>query len=276
MIKNKILLLVLVINSSAFCQEGTLCPKTEKFFKGLTVVKRTEWGARVPITKENITEADKIKGAGPITEYSDYGLKGAPAYTRVILHNTAMMYEDKNTYGTQPKGCGNKQAKYIQDYEMDEHDIKADTGYNFFIDRCGTIYEGRSLSYFPSHTGSTVEENKKEDLTLDPDYGSIGVALIDHSNEPLTIQQIEAAEKLITFTINCYDVNKVITHAEVKSQLEDGTLLGQKLTLESYSVVDPKVCPGSGTIDQIITIRKYFNDNFSIPFDEDAYRKLFQ
>jgi hypothetical protein len=35
------------------------------------------------------------------------------------------------------------------------------------------------------------------------------------------------------------------------------------------------VCPGKGTMDQIIEIRTYFKNNNLIPFDEVAYKKLF-
>lgn len=269
--KYLVLLLLFISSALALCQEEEqFCIQTGKTVKRPHIVKRAEWGARDAITKQNITETDKVKGRGPITEYSDYGLT-VSHYTRVILHNTAMMYDTDNT---DAMGCGNKQAKYIQDYEMDDGDIKADIGYNFLIDRCGTIYEGRELSYFPSHAGATVEETTKNDLTLDPDYSSIGVAFIGHSDEALTTEQIEAAKTLIKFDIDCYAINKIITHTEVKLGLEDGTLLGQKLTPKGdYSA---SVCPGSGTIDQIVTIRNYFKDSFNIPFNEDAYRKLFQ
>ena len=198
--KTIFVLLFLFINSTlALCkEEKQFCSKVEKKIKMPHIVKRTDWGARAAVTNENITPADIAVGRGPISEYINHGVALTPNYMRVILHNTAMMYEDKNTDNIDPKGCGNKQAKYIQDYEMDDDDIKADIGYNFLIDRCGTIYEGRLLSYFPSHAGTTIEEIAQLDIAMDPDFGSIGIAFVGHSNEPLTTQQIEAAEKLIT------------------------------------------------------------------------------
>jgi len=236
------------------------------------IIKRADWGARPVITKETITEEDKLKGAGPITEYSDYGITNID-YSRFILHNTNMMYEDKHVDNTEPRGCGSKQAKYIQDYEMDEGDVKADIGYNFVIDRCGNIYEGRSLSYVPSHSGATVEAIAQNDLTKDPDYGSIGIALISHSDEDLASEQVDAVKLLIIYYMSIYKIDKIITHAEVKPQLEDGSLLGTKLTPKGdYSAL---VCPGKGTVNSILNIRSYFKDNFSIPFEESEYLKLF-
>ena len=261
-----------MFSSFVFAQEGFLCPRTGEILKVPSIVKRADWGARATITKQNITVADTEKGAGPVTEYADYGITDVK-YSRVILHNSNMMYEDKNNDNKEAKGCGARQAKYIQDYEMDAGTIKADMGYNFVIDRCGVIYEGRSLSYFPSHAGATSESVAQSNLFIDPDYGSIGVLFINHFNESLTLEQVEAVKQLIEFGIRCYEVNNILTHAEVKIQLEDGTLLGQKLTpLGKY---DAQVCPGKGPVEEIITIRKYFKDNYNIPFDEDSFRKLF-
>lgn len=236
------------------------------------IIKRAEWGARPVITKETITEEDKLKGAGPVTEYSDYGITIVD-YSRFVLHNTNMMYEDKYNDNTDTRGCGVKQAKYIQDYEMDDGDVKADIGYNFVIDRCGNIYEGRSLSYFPSHSGATVESVEQGDITKDPDYGSIGIALISHSDEDLTSEQIDSVKILIIYYMSIYKIDKIITHTEVKCQLEDGSLLGTKLTPKGdYSAF---VCPGKGTVNSMLSIRNYFKETFDIPFEESEYLELF-
>lgn len=252
--------LFLVNSSFLFAQQDQNTPK---------IITREEWGARPAITKETITEADKLKGAGPITEYSDYGIQ-MPSYKRVIIHNVNMMYEDDKDI----KGCGIEQARYLQNYEMDDGDIKADLGYNFIIDRCGNIYEGRSLYYFPSHAGATVEAVTRRDLTKDPDYGSIGVAFIGYSTSSFTAEQVGSAKLLIKYLIECYGINKILTHAEVKTQLEDGSLLDEKLTPKS--VYNAMVNPGHGPVCEIIEIRNYFRDNFSIPFDEEQYLMLFE
>jgi len=257
----KYFIFLFLLNSSfLFAQQDQNIPK---------IITRAEWGARPVITKETITEADKLKGAGPITDYSDYGIQ-IPPYKRVILHNVNMMYED----GKDIKGCGVEQAQYLQNYEMDDGDVKADLGYNFIIDRCGNIYEGRSLNYFPSHAGATVEAVTRHDLTKDPDYGSIGIAFIGYSESSFTVEQVNSAKLLIKYLIECYGINKILTHAEVKTQLEDGTLLGEKLTPKS--IYDAERNPGKETVDEIIEIRTYFRDNFSIPFDEEQYLMLFE
>ena len=247
------LFFILVNTTVVLCQEAP------------HIIKRVEWGARNAVTETNITSEDIAKTIKPITTYSFYGSTVVPDYTRVILHSTNTLYNST--------GCGAMEARYAQYHEMNDGKFKADIGYNFLIDRCGNIYEGRDLVYFPSHAGATVEAGVQRNLSKDPDYGSIGVAFIGCPEFPLTFEQVEAAKKLISFYITHYCVNEVLTRPEVKLKLEDGTLLGEKLTPKGN--YDAYVNPGAGTMEGIISIRNYFRNNFSIPFDEDAYRSLF-
>jgi len=240
------------------------------------IVDRATWGARSP----RLTISDVFKAQGgyeAMSQYPDYGHE----YQRVILHVTDMVYEDKFADNTDSWGCGPKQATYIQNNHMDTNKW-ADIGYNFLIDRCGNVYAGRPLVYVSSHAGETMNADgtSNTDVKKDPDYGSLGIAFIGRASELLTTAQVKAVEKLIAFHINCYNINKIVAHTEVKKQLEDGTFFvkpgeapGPKLIPKGrYDATD---CPGKGTMKDIIAIRRYFNKNYSISFDEDAYKKLF-
>jgi len=270
-IMKKIFLMFLLFNvffSFCYAQKTIICSTTGKQATLPAIISRADWGARGPVTKANITQAQKDKGITPIVKYSDYkDAKGTslekPNYTKIVLHNTAMGCG----YG---KDKGKNPAKAIQDFQMDEDPILfADIAYNFLIDCDGNIYEGRELFYVPAHAGRTKEADEKHDITLSPNYAAIGIAFSGDPNSALKPVQVEAAKKLIGFDVDCYGVNSIITHTEVKQEL-----INKGLTPKGD--YDPKVCPGVGTVNEIVSIRIYTRGKYGIPFDEEAYRKLFK
>jgi len=202
------------------------------------IVSRAEWGARPP--------------RDDISTYAQYGLE-RPAYTRIVLHVTSMGY-----------GEGVAEAKRIQDYHMDERAF-SDIGYNYLIDSAGTIFEGRSLDYVPSHAGRSIEGDARHDITLDPDYQSIGIVFSADTNQPLAPAQVESGIRLVKYLEKVHPIDSVITHTEVKQ-----LLLSRGLTPQQDFA--PQQCPGPGSVEQMIAIRRAVDAKF----DATAYRLLFQ
>jgi hypothetical protein len=201
------------------------------------IIDRDQWHARAP-------RAD-------ISTYAEYGLD-RPAYTRIVLHVTSKGY-----------GAGVEEMKRIQDFHMDMRGF-SDIGYNYLIDSEGSIYEGRSLDFVPSHAGRSIEGDEQHNIRLDPDYQSIGVVFSVDPDQPLTGAQESAVIQLIEYLQDRHPVKQVITHTEIRSLLESRGLTPQQ-------PFDPAVCPGPGSIEQVVRIREAFDPLF----DEAAYRLLF-
>lgn len=202
-----------------------------------TIVSREAWGARAP--------------RPDISTWERYGLE-RPDYTRVVLHVTSMGH-----------GQGAAEMKRIQNFHMDDRGF-SDIGYNYLIDSAGTIYEGRSLDYVPSHAGRSVEGDTQHDITLDPDYRSIGIVFSADTDEALTRAQVEAAVRLVDYLKSRHPIETIVTHTEVKAWL-----IARGLT--PHHDFDPERCPGSGSIEQMVEIRRRVDPRF----DPSAYRKLF-
>lgn len=201
------------------------------------IVSREAWGARPP-------RAD-------ISTYARYGLE-LPDYTRIVLHVTSMGHAE-----------GIAEMRRIQDFHMGERGF-SDIGYNYLIDSAGTIFEGRSLDYVPSHAGRSVEGDARHDITLDPDYRSIGIVFSADTDEPLTPAQVDAGVALVEFLKARHPIESIVTHTEVKAWL-----LSRGLT--PHHDFEPARCPGPGSIEQMIELRRRFDPGF----DAAAYRALF-
>jgi len=214
-----------------------LVPLALNAAEAITIISRDAWGARPP-------RAD-------ISTYRQYGID-SPEYTRIVLHVTS-----------KGRGVGAAEARRIQDFHMDKRGF-ADIGYNFLIDSDGNVFEGRLLDYVPSHAGRTVEGDERHDIRLDPDYRSIGVVFSAETDQTLTPSQVEAGIALIRDLEKRFAIESVITHTEVKQ-----SLVARGLTPKRD--FDPETCPGSGSIDQMIRIRRAVDPSF----DAGAYRALF-
>lgn len=64
----------------------------------------------------------------------------------------------------------------LQNYSMKTRGFD-DIGYHFYIMEDGTIYEARELKYGGAHAGECKEATETHNFKLDPDYGSIGIAV---------------------------------------------------------------------------------------------------
>jgi len=201
------------------------------------VVGRAAWQARSP-------------GAG-LSTWDEYGIE-PPAYTRIVLHVTSKGH-----------GTGAAEARRIQDFQMDIRGF-ADIAYNFLVDSEGTVFEGRSLDVVPAHAGRTVEGDTRHDITLDPDYGSIGIAFSADTDESLSEAQVRSAIALIAQLRAEHPIDSVITHTEVGVWIRNRGLTPQ-------GSFDPGLCPGPGSIEQVVRIREIADPSF----DADAYRALF-
>jgi len=202
------------------------------------IVDRATWHARAPLAS--------------ISRYDEYGLR-RPAYTRIVLHVTSM-----------GRGTGAREAQRIQDFHMDARGF-ADIGYNYLVDSAGTIFEGRSLDDVPAHAGRTIEGDARHDVTLDPDYGSIGVVFSADTDQALTAAQVSAGIALVGRLKALHPIESVITHTEVGQSIAE-----RGLTPEGD--FDPADCPGRGSVEQVIAIRRSADP----AFDADAYRALFE
>ena len=203
----------------------------------VSIISRTDWGALAP--------------TGALSRYEDYG-QAVPDYDTIVLHVTAMGH-----------GSGAAEARRIQAYQMTVRGF-ADIAYNFLIDSQGKVYEGRPLTVVPAHAGRAVEADESRDITLDPDFGAIGITFTAGTHTPLSVRQVESAIALIQHLQAKHPVTRVITHTEV----------GDLLTAMKLTPVhdhDPESCPGRGTVDDIIRIRTTVDEGF----DPAAYRARF-
>ena len=115
-------------------------------------------------------------------------------------------------------------------------------GYHFFIDKTGTVYEGRPLEVIGSHAG----EGKTSGPLNDPDWGAIGIVMQGDYHyaddivyyEETPAAQMEMLEKLIIALKNRNSINKLLMHREVRA----GT-----------------VCPGDHMAEKVKALRTKLN-----------------
>ena len=188
----------------------------------LQVISRSEWGAEAP-------KAD-------ISTYASYGLK-QPVYVRVVLHVTS-----------QGHAAGMKEMQRLQQYHVQERGF-SDIGYNYVIDAEGAVFEGRALTFVPSHAGRSVEGDRAHDIQLDPDYQSIGVTFTADPDQALTPAQRQSAIKFLQQLKQTHPITTILTHAEVGPWM-----VSQGLTPATEHSLER--CPGPVPMQAIEQIRE--------------------
>lgn len=95
-------------------------------------------------------------------------------------------------------------------------------GYHFFIDRKGSVYEGRPLEIMGSHAGAPVTRSKNP--PADPDWGKVGIVLqgdYEHADDWLFSlssppTQLRSLKSLLTgLRANFPGLTRLLLHREV-------------------------------------------------------------
>lgn len=185
------------------------------------VVTRAQWGARAQSCTPDVAR----------------GLVGA------AVHHTA----GSNAYATQAQAM--QQIRGDQAYHMDGRGW-CDLGYNFVIDKWGTIYEGRANSL----TSPVVGVHAGGFNT-----GTVGISMLgNYQDVQPPAAMIAAAGQIIGLRLAAYDVDPAGT-------MSYATGTGENSKFQNQTVVLPRVfahrdvaytaCPGQYAYPQMNTIR---------------------
>lgn len=99
----------------------------------------------------------------------------------------------------------------------------SDTGYHFIIEQNGRIVTGRSLAQMGAHVKQIPNReqdcaNNKYFMDLDPDYRSIGIALVGHyyhRGSPPSAQ-INSLRRLVQKLRERFNITEVVRHRDLK------------------------------------------------------------
>lgn len=116
-----------------------------------TVIAREDWGAMAARPGIEAQRYDVV----------DAGKKLEKLIKRVVIHHSGWRPADSPNFM--------QQKTMQQGYD--------DMPYHFYITGDGKVYEGRKLEFIGGHAGQSEEANRDHDLKLDPDFGSIGIAV---------------------------------------------------------------------------------------------------
>lgn len=176
----------------------------------LRIKTRTEWGASDPVW------------ANEVTYYNTTTYPLQKLMKTIVIHHTA---NNKSIKDNEVKEIGEKKFAAI--------------GYHFFIEKDGTILEGRPLEVMGSNAGEGLRKGKLND----PDFGSIGIVLRgDYLDIPAVTSdppaaQLESLTNLVIALRNRFPaIRSVLKHNEV--------IRGK----------DPTRCPGgrmNGRVDEL-------------------------
>ncbi len=202
--------------------------------------------------------ADAVRGSGRpavaspsqprIVSRSEWGARasGSPSYASearaAVLHHTV----NGNAYSAAQAPAV---VRSIQSYHLDGNGWK-DIGYNFLIDRFGTIYEGRAggitRPVIGAHAGGS-------------NAGSIGVAFMGQHHAslsrpayaPLPAAAEGSAIDLVSWLFSVHGID-----AETATSLPGGTTFpAWSNRILGHGSVSPTSCPGSGVNARLPTIR---------------------
>jgi hypothetical protein len=179
---------------------------------GVRVQTRTEWAAGDPIWANEVV-------------YYNTAYSLASIYSTIVIHHT-------------------NNSDSIRTNEQREQGRKfAAIGYHFFIDKQGTVFEGRPLEVMGSHAGTGLTAGPLSD----PDWGAVGIVLQGdyhhaddrlYSEDPPAAQLNKLKELLIALRSQLSGIRTLLMHKEVSR--------GGPAT----------VCPGDALYGPIEALRK--------------------
>jgi hypothetical protein len=186
------------------------------------IVSRAAWGAN-----------EEIVRASPVI---------APAIKLAVVHHTA----GTNNYTPA------QSAAIVRGIEL--YHVKGngwnDIGYNFLVDRYGTVYEGR---------GGGIDRNVVGAHALGFNFGTVGVSLMGNfSAATPTRAQQDALVKLLAWRLDVAHVDplsKVVYTSGGNPKWRAGKLVTLR-AISGHRDTGPSECPGSGTYALLPSIAK--------------------
>ena len=155
----------------------------------LRVKSRSEWGANEPVWQNEVTY------------YNTEAYPLEKLLNRIVIHHTD----------------NNQSIKVNEAREMGKKKFAA-IGYHFFIEKDGTILEGRPLEVMGSHVGEGV----KKGVLNDPDFGAIGIVVRGNYSDNLIMgskppeEQLQAFDDLVlALRARFPGIRRVLKHNEV-------------------------------------------------------------
>ena len=186
------------------------------------IVSRAAWGANEEIVRAN-----------PVI---------APAIRLAVVHHTA----GTNNYTPA------QSAAIVRGIEL--YHVKGngwnDIGYNFLVDRYGTVYEGR---------GGGIDKNVVGAHALGFNFGTVGVSLMGNfsATTPTKAQQ-DALVKLLAWRLDVAHVDplsKIVYTSGGNAKWRAGKLVTLR-AISGHRDTGPSECPGRGTYALLPSIAK--------------------
>lgn len=158
-----------------------------------TIVKRTEWGARV-VNLEAEDEHGLYSLENP-EGYRAYTDDLRDVYNTIVIHHSSLYEIDDAT-----------SIVAVQNLHMNSRDW-ADIGYHFCVGKSGIIYEGRKLVARGTHTESR-------------NTGTLGICLLGnfHTESVPTPEQLQSTQQLVNWLALRLKATHLAGHRDFNSQ----------------------------------------------------------